>query len=345
MLVAHRTQDVGEQFVASLQVLMKDGTKIDLNESSHQVDGIGGTTWGGSLVLGALLDRSLVPDTTVVELGAGTGVAGMMAAVGSNRVTVILTDQEIDLCTTNAAIAKQYATSSSSSILTQVLSWDEQREAEVLAQLHGTSSPSIILCAEVACLVKRQDKLVATITALAGPKTVILVTFDDVAETGSQYEHSMNVRMQTAGFQQAVVSTAKLQWQRSSSSPQLTKCHTSAIIEDITTLHAHDLSKLRLSFPSLLQKSSSVTTTTFPSVSANDKTQQEQHHITCYYKPSATSVCARCQHSFFPVFNVGTPEKESWNSSGCRYHGGFYVCRKHPAEIRYPFDVSHLFTL
>ena len=347
MIVAHRSQEVGEHFVASLQLLMKDGTEFELHESSHQVDGIGGTTWGGSLVLGSLLDDSLVSDTTIIELGAGTGVSGVMAAVGNHRASVILTDQEIDLCTTNATTAMHHATTSSSSIRTHVLSWGEQHEAQVLAQLQG-SYPSIILCAEVACLVKRQDKLVSTIAGLAGPKTVILVTFDDVAETCSQYENLMNTRMQTAGFQRAVVCTAKLQWQRSSSSSSSSsssqKCRTSAIMEDITAMHTNDLSRLRLSFPSLRQKLS----TTIPSVSEHDKQQQEQHHITCYYKPSATSVCARCQRTFFSVFNRETSESETCNGSGCRYHAGFYVCRKHPAEIRYAvltLLVSHLYRI
>ena len=333
-----------QRYAADLTYFMPDGHPLLCQENTALVDGIGGTTWSGSLVLGALLDNNtLVTGSTFVELGCGTGVAGLATALGNGDgvIAALLTDQEVDLATDNV----NRTTAAGSSIQTRCLPWGDGSEGEVLAalaELGGRTVPSspskfpcLVLCAEVACLVKRQDKLVATVDALAGPRTVVLVTFDDDLTSAptaadretSRYERQFNERMQAMGFLRAMVCAGRVRWMRDGPGAS------SAFLEDttitITTTAAapNVLDRLRFSFPSLRTPQDGPPAACTMSGAAA-VLADEQHRVTCFFRPTATSVCARCHRLFFPCFNrpVG--------SAGCQYHMGSFVCRKHPAELR-----------
>ena len=54
------------------------------------------------------------------------------------------------------------------------------------------------------------------------------------------------------------------------------------------------------------------------------------HHVTAFFRPEAVRTCQRCHHRFFvqPALHP---------SDSCRFHSGFYVCRRHPAETKFVF--------
>ena len=100
-----------------------------LQEDTGMVDGIGGATWDGALVLAHVLQQALVRDVTataapsscfssssyssrplrVVELGCGAGLLGILAHTLQPLAEVVLTDKEPDLASANVAASRVYA--------------------------------------------------------------------------------------------------------------------------------------------------------------------------------------------------------------------------------------------
>lgn len=75
--------------------------------------------------------------------------------------------------------------------------------------------PDLILGAEIAVLQKQQQALVSTISRLAGPKTLILLTADDLPAypAKSKYERNLDEALRKAGFLKIVLSTGRVMWQ------------------------------------------------------------------------------------------------------------------------------------
>jgi len=352
MKVATRVATGVASYAADLTYFMPNNADqpVHLTENTALVDGIGGTTWSGALVLAALLDGALAADCSLVELGCGTGVAGIAAALGNaSAVTAaLLTDQEVDLAADN--VQRAAGGPLAGHVGAHCLPWGEGREGEALAALAALSGrhedvPSVVLCAEVACLIKRQDRLVATIDALAGPRTVVLVTFDDdVGGTGptaadadahapgaaptrmSKYEAQFIERMRALGFLRAAVCAGRVHWTREG--PGASDAYLEAVpsTDAAADAAAGDLDCRRIALPAL------PCTGGGPASGAGAVIAIEQHRVTCFFRPAATSVCARCTRLFFPCFNHGT------GTTGCQHHSGFFVCRKHPAEVRCSID-------
>lgn len=110
---------------------MIDGRLVHIGEIGNSGKGTGLTTWDGSVVLAKYLEhqrRGDISGSRIVELGAGTGLAGISAALLGAR-QVILSDLSyvVDNLAKNVAETKKLAASAgkpiTSEISTQVLDW------------------------------------------------------------------------------------------------------------------------------------------------------------------------------------------------------------------------------
>ncbi|POM64969.1 Hypothetical protein PHPALM_19424 [Phytophthora palmivora] len=78
---------------------------IRVVQDTTKVDGLGGEVWVGALVLCEFLeahDQEVVQGRDVIELGAGCGLCGLVAATLGAK-TVVLTDEYPDLLAKNIA--------------------------------------------------------------------------------------------------------------------------------------------------------------------------------------------------------------------------------------------------
>jgi Lysine methyltransferase len=220
-----------------------------IKESTHMVDGIGGGTWEGAILMSKLLEAINVDcNHQVVELGCGAGLSGIVAALRGSRTEI--SDRVVDLATENIAYCRDQletgpynlfdngainsAKGTKFDICAYEISWGLEDNAE-----STTDHPDLILGAEITCLRKQQPDLMKTIEVLAGPKTLILLSFDDLpmpismptsgtnrseregsdvangrcpVDAVSMYEREFDGRMQAAGFNRAVVCTAAVDW-------------------------------------------------------------------------------------------------------------------------------------
>lgn len=328
MIVAKKTNRLG--FQATMQYfLSKSSVPQDLpdvitfQDDSELVDGIGGVTWDGSFMLTKFVESCFNPQAPhtmtryhVVELGCGTGIASMVTAILGFKATA--TDRSVDLAIKNISNLKRF--SCPTDICAVTLDWGSDR----MDKLHANTFNSIgyadlLLGAEITCLQKQQHLLVPTIAYLAQPSTVILLTFDECATSAgysSSYEKQFNELMLSEGFCKSVIFSGSIEWHSLSAGEK------TAILVNLTSLHFNDLDKLAV-----------LCTDNVHGLSNNkDETKDStNHHISAFYKPAAINTCTRCNKSFFssPLFN---------HDQACNFHEGYYVCRKHPAEIRCSLD-------
>lgn len=104
------------------------GVPLTVDEVGNAGKGTGLTTWDGSVVLAKYLEHARMNDVRgkrIVELGAGTGLVGISAALMGARQTV-LTDLEYTMANLEHNVAVTMAKSSAihgASITTRVLDW------------------------------------------------------------------------------------------------------------------------------------------------------------------------------------------------------------------------------
>lgn len=104
------------------------GVTLTVDEVGNAGKGTGLTTWDGSVVLAKYLEHARMNDVRgkrIVELGAGTGLVGISAALMGARETV-LTDLEYTMANLEHNVAVTMAKASSihgASITTKVLDW------------------------------------------------------------------------------------------------------------------------------------------------------------------------------------------------------------------------------
>ena len=102
VLVVESTQHIpglpllieGRAFDVPSSGLLINGKSLRINEMANRSEGTGLNTWDGSIVLAKYLEvhPQLVQGRQVLEVGAGTGVAGLAAHILGARLAV-LTDQ------------------------------------------------------------------------------------------------------------------------------------------------------------------------------------------------------------------------------------------------------------
>ena len=123
---------------------------FDMLESTIMVDGIGGTTWDGAIILYEYLavlfndidtsNKSNI-NYNIIELGCGAGLCGLLCACHDN-VQILMTDGTIDLCDVNvnnfpkseSIDNKSKSTYRSSNISTYELEWKERTDWPVYEQ-------------------------------------------------------------------------------------------------------------------------------------------------------------------------------------------------------------------
>lgn len=82
---------------------MRSGTCVRVVQDTSKIDGLGGEVWAGALILCNYLEmhgQKVVQGRDVIELGAGCGLCGLVAAsLGANLA--VITDEYPDLLQTN----------------------------------------------------------------------------------------------------------------------------------------------------------------------------------------------------------------------------------------------------
>lgn len=116
------------------QFLLRDGRTVRVAQDTAQVDGLGGEVWAGAFVLCEFLERSaaeLVQGRRVIELGAGCGLCGVVAAaLGARRV--VLTDEYPDLLEGNA-LKNCHLWAAEAEVASAALEWGERDAVQPFA--------------------------------------------------------------------------------------------------------------------------------------------------------------------------------------------------------------------
>jgi hypothetical protein len=88
--------------------------------------------------------------------------------------------------------------------------------------------PDLILGAEIAVLQKQQAALVSTISRLAGPKTLVLITVDDLPAypARSKYERNLDESFRKSGFLKIVLSAGRVRW------TEIDISHSSSLVDE-----------------------------------------------------------------------------------------------------------------
>jgi predicted nicotinamide N-methyase len=135
-------------------------TKIKINETSNDSSGTGLIVWDGSFVLGKFLEfhfKSL-KGKAVIELGSGTGLAGICASV-LDAYPVFLTDLDYVLENLRRNVEMNVKVGN---VICEELDWFHYGD---FGFLQGVK-PDLILLADVAWVTSLVEPLVNTIEAL-----------------------------------------------------------------------------------------------------------------------------------------------------------------------------------
>lgn len=316
MITLSGYRDRINQYEALLTNICKHGSTTVV-ESSHFVDGIGGVIWDGSILLCYLLetiDVKILQSLRILEVGAGAGLCGILAAkIGAE---VILTDRATDLVEINVESARRSSPNPLKISIIQ-LDWSAQNSYE-----HDFSDLDLILGAEVACLLQQQDYLLSLLDSLclSSSRAVILLTFDGLSNSVpmSIYETAILEKFKARGYCSKLIIEGQIKWHAS-------------IPENIS--NSEFLEYQPISDPP--PNTSTRTYCTLQPIGMEqlgqnmDANSMQFHHVIAFYRPSAGNTCSRCHSHFLHVVNSPT---------ACRHHRGFYVCRKHPSETRCSID-------
>ena len=150
-----------------------------------------GASWAGTVLWRAaarLVDRALlapgapvsVAGRSVVELGAGLGVPGMVCA-RLGAAPVALTEQEslVDLLERN--VAANFAPEAAKTIECRELFWSREKARELRDELLGGAPVDVILCCDCVYVPLYGDcwiQLLEAIDALAGPTSDVLIAVE-----------------------------------------------------------------------------------------------------------------------------------------------------------------------
>ncbi|XP_060117387.1 protein N-lysine methyltransferase METTL21D [Heteronotia binoei] len=148
-----------------------------LRVGQRSAGGTGVVVWDAALVLAAFLDKSAAPaaprlplrQKAALELGAGTGLVGLMAAALGANVTVTDLEEVQDLLEMNIEKNRHLITGS---VQAKVLKWGE----EVTDFL---PVPDYILMADCIYYEESLEPLIKTLKDLSGPETQILCCYEE----------------------------------------------------------------------------------------------------------------------------------------------------------------------
>ncbi|XP_030071161.1 protein N-lysine methyltransferase METTL21D isoform X2 [Microcaecilia unicolor] len=153
-------------FVRELETV--DGSLLTVAQLS--AGDVGCVVWDAAIVLAKYLEAGLVlRRRSVLELGAGTGLVGLMAAVHGADVTITDLEDLQDLMKINIENNKQLITGS---IQAKVLKWGE-------SIMEFLPPPDYILMADCIYYEQSLEPLVKTLEELAGPETCIMCCYEE----------------------------------------------------------------------------------------------------------------------------------------------------------------------
>ncbi|XP_064420778.1 protein-lysine methyltransferase METTL21D isoform X2 [Latimeria chalumnae] len=156
------------------EIERKDGTFLHINQFS--IGDVGCVVWDAALVLCKYLEtkqfnrkrRHAFLKKSVIELGSGTGVVGLMAAtLGANVTLTDLPDLQ-DLLKINITENKHLITGS---VQAKVLKWGENMSEFLPA-------PDYVLMADCIYYEESLIPLVKTLKDLTGPETCIICCYE-----------------------------------------------------------------------------------------------------------------------------------------------------------------------
>ncbi|XP_029454228.1 protein-lysine methyltransferase METTL21D [Rhinatrema bivittatum] len=147
---------------------MVDGSVLSIQQMS--AGDVGTVVWDAAIVLAKYLEAGLgLRRCSVLELGAGTGLVGLMAAAHGADVTITDLEDMQDLMKVNIENNKQLITGS---IQAKVLKWGESITEFLPA-------PDYILMADCIYYEQSLEPLVKTLEELAGPNTCIICCYEE----------------------------------------------------------------------------------------------------------------------------------------------------------------------
>lgn len=151
---------------------------LDSTESSLQIHqwtegDVGCVVWDGALVLGKYIDcrnskGEWNAQRTVVELGAGTGVVGLICAHFGNDVVMTDLPEFLPLITKNISANKDLLKGKAEA---RTLKWG--------CGVQDFQTPDVLLMSECVYYEKSVEPLVKTMTELCGPQTQVLLSYED----------------------------------------------------------------------------------------------------------------------------------------------------------------------
>ncbi|XP_053924959.1 protein N-lysine methyltransferase METTL21D [Cuculus canorus] len=132
--------------------------------------GEGSVVWDAALVLAKFLERGAppLPRSRVLELGAGTGAVGIMAAALGANVTLTDLEELQELLAVNIEMNRHLVTGS---IQAKVLKWGEDVS-------EFQPPPDYILMADCIYYEESLEPLLKTLKDLTGPETCVLCCYE-----------------------------------------------------------------------------------------------------------------------------------------------------------------------
>ena len=297
---------------------------IEIEENTCMVDGIGGTTWEGSMILLRMIEDYLskhnitdLENITVLELGAGAGLVGLeLARLG---MKVVVTDRISDLAQKNLDSLKGLYPNLANCVEILDLEWIEGSNMALSNILQRHKIIDIVVGAEITCLRKQHPYLLRTIRDIVShsPNVLMFFTFDGIQTDGnfcSNYEKEFVTLMKSINLNSLVLHNAQVCWESTKADNGVNEL---AYYTDYpnSTLHDFDFS--------------SNTIKGFIPISGEreDIRGNLYHHVILFHCPVLINTCSRCHNQFLNSYFLNT-------DSSCWHHTGYYVCRRHPAELR-----------
>lgn len=350
-LIAHKFQCRNKK--SAKVSFINDDFSVSIIEDTELCDGIGGVIWEGSIILSEFIreflgDGSLTEGLAGFELGAGTGLTGIVSSMCG--IPTLITDRHSDLAEKNVKLFLESAFPHITAAAVKVCdySWGSDVK-DVLKQLPTVQSDHKILYgAEIACLMKQHDLLINSIEQIfdSSVSALLFVTFDGFPTEEPKYKSTFKHKMKNAGFASAIVYVGSIEWDMASCSIYPSPLHNSTLpplppgptndndgifyngyFRDLTCEFPNDLDWIR--FGKTSTAGDYQRTSKFCSI--DDivlRENQSVHHVVAFFKISHLRVCARCNCYYFPQIH----------DRSCRFHTGLYVCRQHPAELKSSID-------
>ncbi|XP_036607864.1 protein-lysine methyltransferase METTL21D isoform X1 [Trichosurus vulpecula] len=176
-MAAAAAEEAEEALCSFVRPLEKrDGTVLRLQQ--YGSGGVGCVVWDAAIVLakyletqhfsGAAAGTHALLRRSVLELGAGTGAVGLMAATLGADVIVTDLEELQDLLKLNIKMNEHLITGS---VQAKVLKWGEERKDYF-------SPPDYILMADCIYYEESLEPLLKTLKDLSGPKTCIICCYE-----------------------------------------------------------------------------------------------------------------------------------------------------------------------